>query len=298
MKQSKILNIAAITTLIILAMGSFSQTVLAADSDPNKPGDIVSKQPQTIYDQTDEKTAKDKRAFGGDVFGLGWYERPFDQQMGYLPFIDISKALISRDDPNWVYIQIFTVNAISEGESSKPLFGVELDTNLDNRGEYLLTATAPRSTEWTTEGVKVMASSDNRIGGVKPILPDSKLFEGKGYDKEIFNAGKGDDTALAWARISPIDPKVFQIAFKSSFIGGAKGNFIWLPWTMVGLQDMTKFDFNDHFSKSDAGSPLISEKTLYPLKGLWGVDNTPRIPSGFVPTGIMPGLVPDFQPKP
>jgi hypothetical protein len=296
MKKMKILNIAAITMLIVLALGSFSQTVFAADSDPNKPGEISGTKSQTVHDQTDEKTAKEKRAFGGDVFGLGWYERPFDQQMGYLPFMDISKVLMNREDSNWVYVQVFTVNPIEEGKASNPLFGVELDTNLDNRGEFLLTATAPRSTEWTTDGVKVFASSDKLIGGVKPVLPDTKLAENKGYDKEVFNAGKGDDPNLAWARISPTDPKVFEIAFKSSFVGGAKGKFIWMPWTLVGLQDLAKFEFNDHFTREDAGSPLKSDGKLYPLKSLWGIDNTARYPSGFTPTGIMPGLGKSFDP--
>jgi hypothetical protein len=298
MKQMRFLNIAAIITLLVLALGSFSKSVMAADSDPNKPGEITGKISQTTHDQTNEATAKDKTAFGGDVFGLGWYERPFDQQMGYLPFMDISKTMINREDKNWVYVQIFTVNPITEGAASKPLFGIELDTNLDNRGEFILTATAPRSTEWSTEGVIVLASSDKMVGGLKPVLPDTKLAEGKGYDKEVFNAGKGDDTTLAWARISPTDPKVFEIAFKSSFIGGAKGNFIWAPWALVGLQDMTKFEFNDHFSKTDAGSPLKTDGQLYPVKGLWGVDNTARIPSGFIPTGVMPGVSPNFYPKP
>jgi hypothetical protein len=300
MKQIKfrVLSIAAIITLLALALGSFSQPVLAAAGDPNKPGDIPTQNSQTVHDQTNEKTAAGKAAFGGDVYGLGWYERPFDQQMGYLPFIDISKILLNREDPNWVYVQISTVNAIEEGAASKPLFGVELDTDLDNRGEYLLTATAPRSTEWSTEGVVVLGNSDNMVGGLKPVLPDTTLYDGKGYDKEVFNAGKGDDANLAWARISPTDPKVFEIAFKSSFIGGAKGNFIWTPWTLVGIQDMTKFDFNDHFTREEAGSPMKTDGKLYPMKALWGVDNTARIPSGFVPTGTMPGLSPNFQPKP
>lgn len=298
MKQMRYLNIAAIITLLVLALGSFSQTVMAADSDPNKPGEITGKMPQTTHDQTNEATAKNKSAFGGDEFGLGWYERPFDQQMGYLAFMDISKTIIYREDTNWVYVQIFTVNPIEEGAASKPLFGMEMDTDLDNRGDFLLTATAPRSTEWSTEGVVVLTNSDNSLGGVKPVLQDMKLAEGKGYDKEVFNAGKGDDATLAWARISPTDSKVFEIAFKSGFIGGAKGKFLWMPWTLVGVQDMTKFDFNDHFSKTDAGSPMKTDTSLYPLKGLWGVDNTARLPSGFIPTGVMPGLSPAFHPVP
>jgi hypothetical protein len=298
MKKMKILNIAAIAMLIVLALGSYSQTVFAADSDPNKPGEIVGKASQTVHDQTNEKTAKDKSAFGGDVFGLGWYERPFDQQMGYLPFMDISKVLMFREDSNWVYMQIFTVNPIEEGKASNPLFGLEMDTNLDSRGEFMLTATAPRSTDWTMDGVKVFGSSDKKIGGVKPVLPDSKLADNKGYDTEVFNAGKGDDATLAWARISPTDPKVFEFAFKRSFIGGAKGNFIWSAWSLVGMQDMAKFEINDHFSRDDAGSPMRADGKLYPVKSVWGIDNTARIPSGFVPTGIMPGLAKDFYPKP
>lgn len=300
MKQMRfrVLSIAAIITLLALALGSFSQTVFAGASDPNKPGDIPTANTQTVHDQTNEKNAASKGAVGGDVFGLGWYERPFDQKMGYLPFMDLSKILMNREDANWVYVQISAVNPIAEGATLKPLYGLELDTDLDNRGEFLVTATGARSTEWSTEGVVVLTNSDNMVGGLKPVLPDTALSEGKGYDKEVFNAGNGDDANLAWARISPADPKVIDIAFKSSFVGGAKGNFIYSTWALVGLQDFTKFDFNDHFTKEDAGSPLKEDGKIYPLKSLWGVDNTSRIPSGFVPTGTMPGLAQDFQPKP
>ena len=56
MKQKKfsILSIAAIITLLALAMGSFNQTVFAAASDPNKPGDIPTQLVFTAHDQTDE----------------------------------------------------------------------------------------------------------------------------------------------------------------------------------------------------------------------------------------------------
>ncbi len=300
MKHTKFsfMSIVAIITLLVLALGSSSQVVLAADSDPNKPGNIPNTKVQTVHDQTNEKTAKDKYAFGGDVFGLGWYERPFDQNMGYLPFIDLSKILMTRVDPNWVYVKLFMAAPVADGKDSKPLYGIEMDTDLDNRGEFLLLTGIPTGTEWSTEGVMIMSNSDNNMGGSKPVLPDTSIAEGKGYDTEVFNAGKGDDPNLAWARVSPDDPKCIDIAFKSSFIGGAKGKFIWLSWALVGIQDLTKFEFNDHFTKADAGSPLKEDKDLYPIKGIWGVDNTPRIPSGFEPGGLMPGLAQNFQPKP
>ncbi|NMB60096.1 MAG: hypothetical protein GYA12_13070 [Chloroflexi bacterium] len=290
MKHTKFsfMSIVAIITLLVLALGSSSQVVLAADSDPNKPGNIPNTKVQTVHDQTNEKTANDKYAFGGDVFGLGWYERPFDQNMGYLPFIDLSKILMTRVDPNWVYVKLFMAAPVADGKDSKPLYGIEMDTDLDNRGEFLLLTGIPTGTEWSTEGVMIMSNSDNNMGGSKPVLPDTSIAEGKGYDTEVFNAGKGDDPNLAWARVSPDDPKCIDIAFKSSFIGGAKGKFIWLSWALVGIQDLTKFEFNDHFTKADAGSPLKEDKDLYPIKGIWGVDNTPRIPSGFEPGGLMP----------
>jgi hypothetical protein len=294
-KKFSILGIVAIIALLTLALGSFNQTVFAAGSDPNKPGDIPTTVVQTVHDQTDEITAKDKFAFGGDVFGLGWYERPFDQNMGYLPFIDLAKILMTREDPNWVYVKISVSAPVADGKDSKPLYGIEIDTDLDNRGEFLILTGIPAGKEWATDGVVVMANSDNNIGGTKPVLPDTSLSEGKGYDKEVFNAGKGDDPTLAWARISPDDPKTVDIAFKSSLIGGAKGKFLWFPWALVGIQDLTKFEFNDHFTKADAGSPLKEDKEIYPIKGIWGVDNTARIPSGFVPTGLMPGLAGNFQ---
>ncbi len=300
MKHTKFrfLSFVAIITLLALALGSFSQPVLAADSDPNKPGDIPNIKVQTVHDQTNEKTASDKFAFGGDVFNLGWYERPFDQNMGYLPFIDLSKILMTREDPNWVYVKIFMAAPVADGKDSKPWYGIEMDTDLDNRGEFLLLTGIPAGTEWATDSVMIMSNSDNNLGGSKPVLPDTNLSEGKGYDTEVFNAGKGDDPNLAWARISPDDPKCIDLAFKSSFIGGAKGKFLWLSWSLVGMQDLTKFEFNDHFTKADAGSPLKEDKDLYPIKGIWGIDNTPRIPSGFEPGGLMPGLAPNFQPKP
>lgn len=297
-KNFRFMSFVAIITLLALALGSSSQAVFAADSDPNKPGDIPNVKVQTVHDQTNEKTAGEKFAFGGDVFNLGWYERPFDQNMGYLPFMDLAKILMTREDPNWVYVKIFMAAPVADGKDSKPLYGLEMDTDLDSRGEFILLTGIPAGTEWATEGVMVMSNSDNNLGGSKPVLPDTNLSEGKGYDTEVFNAGKGDDPNLAWARISPDDPKCIDIAFKSSFIGGAKGKFLWFPWALVGIQDLTKFEFNDHFTKADAGSPLKEDKDIYPIKGVWGVDNTARIPSGFEPGGLMPGLAQSFQPKP
>ncbi len=309
-----VLNIAAIITLLLLTLGLASSPVQAAGSDPDKPGDIVSKQPRTIYDQTNEKTANQKQALNGDIFGLGWLERPFDQQMGYLPYIDIAKVVLHREDPNWFYLQITVMGNIADSANLNTRYGVELDTDLDNRGEYLLLASGARSTEWTTDGVVIYINSNNQLGGVRPVLIDQQGANVTGYDKEFYNSGSGEIKDLAWARISPTDPNCMELAIKSSFLGGSiRGKFIWFPWTMVGSTDLTKFEFNDHYTLKDAGSPTKTKARLlswqgfyvitsggdnYPLNGVWGVDNTPRYPSGFTPTGNMPGLGNNYDPLP
>jgi len=304
-------SIAAILTLLVLSLGSLNHSITAAPSSPEKPGDTIGTKSRTIYDQTNEKTAKDKVAYGGDVFGLGWYERPFDQNMGYMPFIDLQKIQLNREDANWVYIQIQVVGIVTEGSGANPLYGVELDTDLDNRGEFLVLTSIPAGTEWATQGVVIYTNSDNMMGGSKPVLIDKSVATNMGYDKEIFNSGKGDDPNLAWSRLSPKDPKMVELAIKSTFLGGQKGKFIWFPWSMAGTTDLTKFEFNDKFTLADAGSPVKKEAQLlhfngftvlttsgseYPLKGLWGVDNTPRYPSGFTPMGQMPGMGQSYEP--
>jgi hypothetical protein len=311
-EKFRMMSIAAIITLLLI-LSIINQSVLAAESSPDKPGDTIGTKSRTIYDQTDEKTASNNVAFGGDVFGLGWYERPFDQNMGYMPFIDIQKVLLNREDANWVYVQVFVMGNVKDGAGSNPRYGVELDTDLDNRGEFLLLTGIPGGTDWSTQGVTVYSNSDNLLGGSKPVLVDKSPATNVGYDTEVFNSGKGNDQNLAWSRLSATNPNVVELALKSNYLGGSKGKFIWFPWTMAGGQDLQKFEFNDKFTLSEAGSPVKKEAQMihfngftamttsgdeYPLKGLWGVDNTPRYPSGFLPNGQMPGMGSSYEPTP
>jgi hypothetical protein len=77
-----------------------------------------------------------------------------------------------------------------------------------------------------------------------------------------------------------------QFAFKKSLIG----NFFMLGVVAdAGLKDISKFDYNDHFNETDAGSPEQS-KNSYPLKALYGVDNTCWEAYGMVTTGYEPKL--------
>lgn len=275
----------------------------AATPEPTKeivhkdlPGSPVGKIYQTVYDQTDEKTADQNQAFGGDDFRNGKYERPFDQAMNYLPLTDLVSVQLNREDPLWVYVLLKVNKPFSTSPNDGPHFLVEIDTNLDNRGDILITTGLPTSSDWSTESAVVLTNPDLNVGGIKVVKPDTNLSEGRGYYEEIFNNGTGQDADLAWSRLSKTDPATVEIAFKNSITGGEKGKFIWLPWTDIGMLDWSLFEFNDHFTYEQAGYPLKEDAKNYPLKALWGVDNTCRVPSGFTPTGYMPGMCPNYDP--
>ena len=265
------------------------------------PGSPIGKttQFQTVNDQTNENTASQKRAFGGDDFKNGKYERPFDQNMNYLPLADLKLIQLNRVDPLWVYV-LFKVNQpLTSSQDVKTNFMVEIDTDLDSRGDLLIITGMPKDTKWSTQSVMILTNPDLNVGGQKVVKPDPTLSEGRGYYEEMFNDGKGNDPDLAWSRLSKVDSSVVEIAFKNTLTGGEKGKFIWLPWSDVGMLDWSMFEFNDHFTLEQAGSPMKDDTINYPLKALWGVDNTCRVPSGFsTPTGSMPGICDNYDPAP
>lgn len=257
------------------------------------PGSPTGKVFQTVWDQVDEKTAPQKQAFGGDDYRTGKYERPFDQAMNYLPLVDLVSVQLNREDPLWIYVLFKVDRPFTDDPDMEVNYAIELDTDLNNRGDYLIVTGRPRSTEWSTDTLLVLNNPDMNIGGELPVVPDISLSEGRGYYNEIFNNGTGADSDLAWSRLSKTDPTVAEIAFKNTLTGGGNGTFIWLPWANTGVPDWSKFEFNDHIYFTEAGYPLKEDAQNYPVKALWGVDNTCRIPSGFTPKGTMPGLCPD-----
>jgi hypothetical protein len=260
------------------------------------PGSPIGAIFQTVHDQVDKNTAPQKQAFGGDDYRTGKYERPFDTEMNYLPMTDIVSVQLNREDPLWIYV-LFEVNQpIKEDPAANTHFMVELDTDLDNRGNYLVATGIPQSTDWSTTSVQVLSNPDNNVGGLTVVITDGSPYEGRGYYQEIFNDGSGSDPDLAWSRLSKVNPNVAQIAFKNSLTGGEKGKFIWLPWTDSGMLDWSLFEHNDHIAFTAAGYPLKDDPQNYPLKKLWGIDNTCREPSGFTPNGTMPGLCVTFSP--
>jgi hypothetical protein len=253
---------------------------------------------QKIHDQTSEKYTGQNRAYSGDEFAVGRYERSFLQDMTYLPFIDILTAELNREDDSWVFVRIQVMSNPLDNLTDNPLYGVELDVDLNNRGEYLILTSPPAGSDWTTEGVQVWQDLDKDVGASTPVKPDDD-GAGDGYEDLIFDQGSGDDPDLAWVRISPEGPNFVEIAFKRGLLGGEeKEKFIWLPWALSGFTDPAMFEFNDRFTFTEAGSPMWEYPDYYPLKGLWGVDNTCRGTSGVVPQPSNTGACPNYEPVP
>lgn len=208
--------------------------------------------------------------------------------MDYLPDLDILGARLMRDT-TWVYINI-TLEGQNPAGGLLGDYGAELDLNLDGRGDMLVMAKKPGSS-WSTDGVRVWTPSKNDVGGARPILSDPPSNT-SGYDTLVFDQGVGSDPDAAWARVSPSDPNSIQIAFKNTLIKNS-GTFMWGPWAMDdSMLHPDWFDFDDHFTLAQAGSPLIEDTQNYPLKALAEVDNTCRWVVGFTPTGNEPGICP------
>lgn len=240
-----------------------------------------------IYDRENESTANEKRAGGSDVFFSNLFERPFtSQEMAYRPDVDIIRADLTLD-ANFIYILI-TLQGVNPATGTlSAAYAVEVDTDLDGRGDFTFWAFPPHTTQWDTPGVRGYTDTNNDVGGNVPLNADAPPYSGNSYDKLIFSVEIPGDPDLAWARISPANPAQIQIAFKKSAINSA--TFLWGVIADDGWKAPDKLDYNDQLTLAEAGSPLIS-LAEYPLKDLALVDNTCRIAQGFTPTGSEPGI--------
>jgi hypothetical protein len=253
---------------------------------------------QTIHDQTSDKTAPEKRAYGGDEFVTGRYERPFTgQEMEYLPYIDLVRADLYRDKDNiWAYATLEGISSPSLSNEHTIYYALELDEDLDGRGDSLIVAQAPPSDEWTTDGVQIWQDVNNNIGAEKVMQPDAG-GAGDGYEVLVFDAGKGDDADMAWVRLNSEKNNRIEIAFKLDLVDIGKDYtiFLWGAWAFADEVHPEWFDAHDTFSLEEAGSPL-KDNAAYPLKAFAAADNTCRALSGMEPTGNMPGMCPYTPP--
>ncbi|MBI9044077.1 MAG: hypothetical protein JEZ06_06305 [Anaerolineaceae bacterium] len=259
-------------------------------ANPIPPGE-----PQVIHDHESDRKADQKEAYAGDEFLRGRYERPFDQDMNYIPVIDIKQANLFRDaDDDFIYAVIHLKEDPALLPDIQIGLGVELDLDIDGRGNILVWTMRPLTTDWSVAGVSVWKDLNINIGGLTPVKSDDPPGD-DGYEVNIFDAGVGSDPDMAWSRISPKDPMLIELAFKKDLLGDTE-IFLWGAWTIQGADQFELFDHNDHFTFEEAGSPMKSEADYYPLKEMYALDNTCRAASGFTPNGGEPGLCPIYDP--
>jgi len=250
------------------------------------PGDPAS----TSYYVIDSSSA----AYGpegrtiSDAFTINRLERSLDADgMVYQPYLDIVRAELFISSP-WVYLTIFLEGA--PPADSTGWYAMEIDLDMDGRGNVLVAGQLPPDTTWTTDGVKVFKDANFDVGGARPMQNDSPPQAGDGYETLVFDSGIGDDPDAAWVRIAPGHTDRVQLGFKYALLN-SDGEFLWGAWTDEGLQEAGWFDYHDHFTHAEAGSPL-TESSNYPLAAMDSMDNTCRWTYGFQPTEPLPGLCP------
>ncbi|MEW6029055.1 MAG: hypothetical protein AB1554_06170 [Chloroflexota bacterium] len=253
---------------------------------PAAPGFIDSQ----MDDETSAASAAARTVGGGDDYFRNLYERPFTAvtMEEYYPDVDIRRAELAIT-ADWVFVNIELVGAQN---ASRLLgnYGLELDLNADGRGDYLIYTAAP-STEWAFDSVRAWTDGDTDVGNGAALESDPPQV-GNGYETLVFDQGKGEKPDLAWARINPDDPKEVQIAFKFDLLGRRDPVFMWTAWASRDLFKPAWFDYNDHFTQSQAGSPDKSDIANYPINAIAALDNTCRGWIGFEPTGFEVGICP------
>jgi len=238
-----------------------------------------------VSDLSSAEYASEHRAVG-DGFNKNLLERPFTAgEMQYQPYLDLIKIEVGEGG-EWIYVILSLEGNPPEGVEA--FYAIEIDSDRDGRGDWLIGTTAPASTTWATDGVKVWHDSNNDVGGGIPIVSEAPLSGIDGFDELIFEGGHGVDPDAAWGRIDPASAQRVQLAFKHSVINSSS-TFLWGGWSDEGIREAAWFDYNDHFTLAEAGSPLINTEN-YPLAALFSVDNTCRWSYGFEPTIAYPGL--------
>jgi hypothetical protein len=240
------------------------------------PGDVPGG--TRVYDNESYSTASLNYAASGDWYEHNRFERPFTPNgMNYLSYIDIQTFNISKD-ARWFFVSVELADLVVATEGYEPVFGVEVDNDLDGRGNFLLWVTPPLEKEWSVKNLKVFRDANHDVGGSRPDQMDGK--KGNGYETLIFDAGQGDDPDLAWVRADPVNVNFIQFAFKQTMIGNPTSGFEAAIWADASnLKDPAQFAYNDLMAIELAGSPLKGDAN-YPIKAVYAVDSTCYRPFG------------------
>jgi hypothetical protein len=248
---------------------------------PSSPASVNS----FMTDRSTAPLAGERRAIG-DNFDINLLERPFSAEvMDYKDYLDITRAELSLNPP-FVYVTIHLEG--SAPTDATAAYGVEVDTDIDGHGDWLILGLLPADSTWTTDGVRACHDANGDVGGPTPMRTDPPHASRDGYEDCVFDSGYGIGPDEAWIRRDPGHADRVQIAFLFSLIG-SDGEYMWGAWSDEAVQEPGYFDYHDHFTLAEAGSPA-SESSQYPLKAMALMDNTCRWGYGFTPNGTEIGV--------
>lgn len=234
--------------------------------------------------------ASSNQALTGDDFDLNRFERPFTaEEMAYRPDLDILRAEVAFDG-DWMYFTLEVQGPHPEAGGFPALYAAEVDLDTDGDGDWLIVASALTAGDWTVAGVRAYYDANDDVGGAQPLRADRTGKASDGYEEEVFDQGQGADPDAAWARLASGEANTVQIAVKHSLLDNDPA-FLWVVWADDGDTLPALMDVNDHFTVTEAGSPLAASSD-YPLKAVAIIDNTCRMPFGFNATGFERGLCP------
>ena len=282
-------------TAIVL---SVQEQVTDETPEPTQDTRILPSDPEYIEGEVEDvnssKFASEKRVVAGDSYLSNFFERPFTAEtMEYLPDIDIQYGYISSDENFFIYT-IVLAGVNMQTNTLVGNYGVEMDIDADGRGDYSFWIQNPTSTEWTAENVRIFNDTNSDVGGTDKYTSDTS--HGNGYDLELANT----NAEAAFARVLPDYPAIVQIAVHRRLVEEPE-EFLWGVWADNGLQNPGLFDYDDHYTYEQAGSP-ISGNVNYPLAQVHSCDNTCRRPYGFYPGYRIPNMCwsggPDLTPTP
>lgn len=240
-------------------------------------------------------TAAEKTSGSGDRFTFERFERPFNANTMdiYFSQLDIVDTYVFQDD-TWIYGTI-TIKAPDASNALAGKYALELDTDVNGKGDWLIVTSNPSSADWMVEGVQVFQDANSDVGLELPMLTDKDVTGGDGFETLIFDQGQGNDPDGAWMRISPNDANTVEIAVKRSILGYPARYMINI-WAGTSQLDPSLFDINDHFTHEQAGAADKALEFYYPIRSVFELDSSCRMAVGFQPTGKEAGLCEVFIP--
>jgi hypothetical protein len=261
------------------------------------PVNLPSEQSGEAADFDSSKVLTNGTLVGGDRYTYGRFERPFnaDTMDVYFSQLDIVNTEVFQDE-TWIYASI-VMKELTASSSANEKYAVEIDSNLNGKGDWLIIGLKPVSTDWTVNGVQIFQDANKDVGLELPTLTDQEAIgTSDGFETKVFDQGQGNDPDSAWIRISPNNPSIIEFAIKQSAIESPQKYLINM-WAGTGLLDPANFDINDKFTHEQAGAADAGLQVYYPIKAVAEIDSSCRMAVGFQPTGEEAGLCEIFRPQ-